>query len=808
MCPGGVDDLIFMRLLKCLILCAAGVTALAVGTDVLLANGFAPQGGEQAVAGGLRGDQARPQVAVGPWGGFVVFEDNNTDRDGLGIRAQRLNESLDRVGSSFRVNVVPEGNQEKPQVALLRNGGAAFVWQGGKEGAQRIYARFLGANGTFVSGDVRVNAFTNGFQSDAAITGLGDGSVVVVYSSFGQDGSMQGVFGQRLSALGTKLGGEFQVNQVSAFNQRSAAVAALTNGNFVVTWVSELQRGGVSVDVYARVFAANGVPVGPAFAVNESPALTCANPSVSGALLGGGFAVAYSRDSNQRLSAGGGAGGVVTNAQPRSMAGWDVVARIYGASGNSLTGEFVVNETTHGDQYAPVIRSFGNQYGVVWTALGQDGSREGAFGRFIGSNGSPLEGEFRINTQTASRQIQVSLGSDNHSGMIAVWSTFVGGGNGFDLAAQKYSSEEEIPIELLSSLIPEIEEPDPTLHRLSFPSEDLITEPLPNAVAKASGNFNGLFFSKNGVIVGSSGQVSLKSTTKGAYSGRLQVAGATYSLRGTFDESGWSVSVVNRPGALPLNVYLQIDLSTGESIRGGVTDGDWWSDLQAEKQVFSGDTPSLKAGKYTLVLSGAQNGPLGKGFGTATITTAGAIAFSGVLADGTKIAQKTTHSREGHWPLYVNVNKGGGVLLGWLELENKVGSDVHGHVVWNKRADSLAKSYPAGFDNELEVTGSRYTAPMTGQKIVNITAGELTLSGGGLASPMEAALALGGNNTVTGEAGITMGFTKSSGVFKGTANTPSGSITFQGVVLQKSNEGAGFFMNAAQSGSVIFEQAE
>ena len=203
---------------------------------------FTPQGGEYSIAGALPGDQNFPQIKVNSSGGFLVWQDNMTDGDGLGISAQRLDSSLSPTLGSFRINQQAAGDQENPQLALLKNGGAVFVWQGGDYGFQRVYARFLKADDTFATFDVAVSTF-NGQQLNPKVATLADGNVIITWSSFGQDGSMQGVFAQRFSTSGTKVGAEFQVNQYTSFNQRTPAVATLTNGNFVIVWISEQQTG-------------------------------------------------------------------------------------------------------------------------------------------------------------------------------------------------------------------------------------------------------------------------------------------------------------------------------------------------------------------------------------------------------------------------------------------------------------------------------------------------------------------------------------------------------------------------------------
>ena len=424
-------------LLRTLKRLALGGWLLAVSAVASGQNAFSPGGPDYAIAGALPGDQTFPQAAINTTGGYLVWQDNAVDGDGLGINAQRLNSGLLKSGAAFRVNVQGVGDQEKPQVALLNGGGAVFVWQGGKFGFQKIYARFLAANGSFITGDVLVNTYTNNFQINPAVVTLADGSVVVVWSGYGQDGDRQGIFGQRLSATGGKLGGEFQINQFTPNNQRTPAVAALANGNFVVVWVSELQRASASVDVYARIFNSSGVAVGNEFPVNTSASNLCANPAVAGSPQGG-FAVVWSQNDNVTLTAGS-RDGVQVSVVPtsRSPNSWDVFGRLFGANGTATIAPVRLNSWTYGDQYAPKISAFGRNYLAVWISLGQDSSWEGIFGQFLTSGGA-LEGvEFRINTTTVSRQINPAVATDGINRFLVLWSSFVAG-TSFDLFARAY----------------------------------------------------------------------------------------------------------------------------------------------------------------------------------------------------------------------------------------------------------------------------------------------------------------------------------------------------------------------------------
>src|ERR1017187_7148740 len=107
---------------------AAAAPAVVFGqTNSYLTNGI-----EYTIAGSLPGDQTHPSLGIKTTGGYIVWEDNLTDGDGLGISARRLDGSLSGSLSSFRVNANGAGDQERPQVALLNNGGAVFAWQGGR----------------------------------------------------------------------------------------------------------------------------------------------------------------------------------------------------------------------------------------------------------------------------------------------------------------------------------------------------------------------------------------------------------------------------------------------------------------------------------------------------------------------------------------------------------------------------------------------------------------------------------------------------------------------------------------------------
>lgn len=404
-------------------------------------NYYAASGTEFPIIGSLPGDQVYPDVALNKNGGYIVWQDNITDPSGVGISAMQVNSTLSGSGDVFAVNTITTNNQERARVALLKNGGAAFVWQGGPENIQHIYGRFLNASNLWTTTtNVAISTFANSFQSSPAVATLANGNVIVVWASFNQagSGSLDDVYGQLLSTNGTPIGTNFLINVVTAYNQRSPAVAALTNGGFVVAWVSEQQRMvGVtnsetnsidqieayspSVDIYERLYTNSGSITGPSTGeiLVDQDNEPCAAPAIATA-TDGSYMVTWCANDNLN---------VLTN-------GWDIFARSFtNANGGPV---IAVNSYTYGDQYNPRISVIDGDYLIVWTSLGQDGSREGVYGQFVHENGGLIGGEFLVNTTTVGQQMEPAVTSDGNSQFLAVWTSFTFGPNSFDLYAQRY----------------------------------------------------------------------------------------------------------------------------------------------------------------------------------------------------------------------------------------------------------------------------------------------------------------------------------------------------------------------------------
>ncbi len=805
---------------------------LAAGMASYSAFGaYVTNGSEYAIGGSLLGDQVHPHLAINTSGGFVVWEDNVTDAGGLGVSAVALDSTFSHVQGSFRVNHGRTGDKERPRVALCSGGGAVFVWQGGRQGFQHIYARFLSSSNTWLTGDVQVNSVTNRFQTRPALATLANGNVVIVWASFNQagQGSMQDIYGQLLSPAGQKIGSEFAVNQFTTFNQRNPAVSALSTGGFVVAWVSEQQNRGEntdtsapltsesaaqnqpSVEIYGRLYDANGAPLGNEFILNADSSI-CASPALA-AGPNGGFIAAWCRmDVANRTN------------------NWDIVARTF--SSESAGGPArVVNTYLRGDQLEPQVSALGSNYLVVWTSLHQDGSREGIFGQFLNADGSASGGEFRVNATVINSQRQPAIASDNSGRFLVLWSSYVGGANSFDISAQRYAAPDFVtpgpgaiayaapPVDPFDTDESNNVPPGPGSTNVIASGSDALALgfPLPpvssggSGFPAAKGTYNGLFYGADRVSPSSSGYFSATVTEGATYSARLIIGARSWTLSGSFTSSGVAAKAVSRAGQSAVNVQLQLDLAGGDRIHGTVqsADGAWSADLVADRLVFDATRRSPYAGNYTFIVPGngtSSAQPAGDGFGTVKIDAGGKLQFSATLADGTKVTQKSAISREGVWPLYASLYGGSGSVIAWVKFDAQADSDLGGSLIWTKPAGSSAKYYPAGFTNKVWATGARHVTPASGARLIDLSKGNFIFSGGGLSRPFTNGVTLASNNKMSGAppGKVTASLTTSTGLFKGkTVNPETGlSVNFQGALFEKANIGVGFFLGANQSGQV------
>jgi hypothetical protein len=325
------------------------------------------------------------------------------------------------AGGEFRVNTYTTSEQRTPAVAVDRLGNFIVVWRSlGQDGSgDGVFGQRYDAAGAAVGSEFRVNTYTTIGQREPAVAVDPAGNFVVVWQSRGQDGDGYGVFGQRYDAAGAPVGGEFRVSTYTTNDQYGPAVAVDPVGNFVVVWTS-LDQDGDDGGIFGQRYDAAGAPVGAEFQVSTYTTDFQAGPAVAIDPVGNFIVVWSSRQDGSDFG---------------------VIGRRYDATGVAQGGEFRVNTYTTGWQYAPAVAvdPWGN-FVVVWESRAQDGDGYGVFGQRYDAAGAAVGGEFRVNTYTTDAQRSPAVAVDAVGNFVVVWAGFGQDGSLYDVLGQRYDA--------------------------------------------------------------------------------------------------------------------------------------------------------------------------------------------------------------------------------------------------------------------------------------------------------------------------------------------------------------------------------
>jgi hypothetical protein len=327
------------------------------------------------------------------------------------------------------------------------------------------------------------------------------------------------------------------------------------------------------------------------------------------------------------------------------------------------------------------------------------------------------------------------------------------------------------------------------------------------------GTYNGLFSENSGVNQNSSGSFSVTVSAHGMYSGKIQLGASKLSFKGKFNLQCTASNSIPRTMAAPLAIQLRLGTnSEADQIFGQLSDSGWTATMTGDRARFNSLTnPCPFTGSYTMIIpgqSGDASKPAGHGYGTVKVATSGLTIFAGVLADGTKVTQSKALSKNGVWPLYASLYLGQGSVLSWMTFANHASDDLSGALSWIKLPVITARYYPGGFSAEVMASGSKFVKPLlTTDLILNLPNAVVDFSGGNLSSDFSNDISLGLSSKVTNLSSnkLTMAFTTSTGLYKGTVVDPSSGLTlpFAGAVFQKTQLGYGSLMGANQSSSVV-----
>ena len=400
---------------------AATSVALLFAFLVIAGAGLPAAAAEFRVNTFPNNDQGSASATPLAGGAFVVaWVSAGQDGSGFGVYAQRYAANGAKAGGEFKVNTTTNGDQAEPSVAMLSGGGFVIVWTSTHHPTflADVYGQRSSATGVKVGGEFLVNTYRTYKQGGPAVAALANNAFVVVWASENQDGSDQGIYGQRYAANNTRAGPEFRVNTVTLSRQTAPAVSPYGTNNFVVAWASRGQDYATTYGVYAQRYTAAGAKVGGEFRVNVATPGTQYQPAIA-RLKNGTFVIVFASE----------------------VGSAEVLARRYTTAGVAVGSEFRVNTFTSNDQSNPSVSGTpGGGFTVAWTSINQDGSGRGVYAQRHNAAGAKVGGEFRANEVTANHQQFPTVAPWSTNGFVIIWSSFGQDPSGYAVIGRRFPS--------------------------------------------------------------------------------------------------------------------------------------------------------------------------------------------------------------------------------------------------------------------------------------------------------------------------------------------------------------------------------
>jgi hypothetical protein len=222
------------------------------------------------------GNQKFPRIALAESGSFVVVWESDGD-----IKAQRYNALGTADGSEMAINTNASGAQLVPDVAVDDDGDFIVVWQSDTTGGNfDIHAQRYNSAGVAQGNEFKINTTTSEHQLSPRVAMDDAGNFAVTWASYDQDGDDYGVYTRRFSSDGTALSSEVKVNTTSSGTQTHPAIDMGPEGTYIISWTS-FNQDGDAAGIYAQAFSPTGSKKGAERLINTTTAAFQTLPALS-----------------------------------------------------------------------------------------------------------------------------------------------------------------------------------------------------------------------------------------------------------------------------------------------------------------------------------------------------------------------------------------------------------------------------------------------------------------------------------------------------------------------------------------------
>lgn len=190
------------------------------------------------------------------------------------------------IGSEFQDSTATTADQRYPAIAVFADGSYVIAWQGDELDGSGIYTQCYGHDNQPVGSRFWVNTYITYEQVEPVIATFADGSFVIAWKGFKRQGS--DLYAQRYNSNGQPSGHTIQVNTATICGHIEPVIVTFADHSFVISWISDkcdnCSDDGCRIcdyGVYAQRYSSDGKRLGSEFRINTDNSTKRSKPAIA-----------------------------------------------------------------------------------------------------------------------------------------------------------------------------------------------------------------------------------------------------------------------------------------------------------------------------------------------------------------------------------------------------------------------------------------------------------------------------------------------------------------------------------------------
>ena len=302
--------------------------------------------------------------------------------------------SILTVGAESRANTATTFSDASSHIVTLGNGSYLVSWTSYNQDGSSfgIYGQYYDSNGHRIGSETHLGTSTAGGQLISDTVATADGGYIAIWTD---TANADDVYMQRYDDTGVTVMPQTLVNTTTSGAQSWGHGAYLSDNDFVVAWINGT---GLSMQLYDD----NGVKIGGEAQVNQDTTGTKSLDNIV-ALAGGGFVAVWDNEDQLNHDTG-------------------LYMRLFDGAGHALTGDTQVNTfDVGGTDEAKVAALADGSYVVVWKNAGETTPNYSISAQHFSAAGAQIGSEFVVSANTVIAQRMPVITALDDGGYVVAW---------------------------------------------------------------------------------------------------------------------------------------------------------------------------------------------------------------------------------------------------------------------------------------------------------------------------------------------------------------------------------------------------